>query len=130
MRQLAKTALVAAMLGTAIVGAIPSAQAGVNLSIGVNNRPRSAFWYGPPGPCSGHQYYYGAPMRNCGYSHWNQPIFVGGYWYHGPFYYHYRHGEPWYWWRGQWRRNEWRGSPDGWRNSSTQQWGDEPKFGK
>jgi hypothetical protein len=122
MHKLLKIALVPALLSGIAEGLPQAANAGVTLSVGLANRPHAGFWYGPPGPCAVHRYSYGTPWRDCGYHDWHHPIFIEGSWYHGPFYYRYRHGQRWYWWRGGWRRDEWRGAPGGWRGSA--RWGD------
>jgi hypothetical protein len=122
MKHFVKMAVVAVLLGGSLAAVMPEAQAGVSVSVGIGNRLRPAYWYGPPGPCASYHYSYGAPWRNCGYPYWHDPIFVDGRWYHGPFYYHNYRGQRWYWWRGAWRRDEWRGGPGAWRGKV--QWGD------
>src|SRR5580704_4917619 len=111
-------------LGAAAIGAIAAsapAQAGVHVSVGVGI-PLPGVWYGPPGPCAGYNYTYGAPWDNCGYDYYADPVYIGGVWYHGPFYSRYWHGRQWFWWHGGWRANEWRGDPFAWRAGV--RWGD------
>jgi hypothetical protein len=118
MQKFLKIALVPALLGATFEGFPQAASAGVAVSVGLANRPRPAFWHGPPGPCALYHYSYGTPWRNCGYHYWHHPVFIDGGWYRGPFYYRYLHGHRSYRWRGAWRRDEWHGAPGGWHGSA------------
>jgi|HubBroStandDraft_5_1064220.scaffolds.fasta_scaffold133002_2 hypothetical protein len=113
MLQMKKALFGASLALAAMAGIATTASAEVSASLHIGGRP--AVWYGPPGACARYSYPgerpFGAPWRNCGYPTWHGPIFIDGRWRHGPFYYHARYGERYYWWRGAWRRSEWRGVP-------------------
>jgi hypothetical protein len=119
MKNITKIALGAALLGASVAGFIAPAEAGISVGIGIGV---PGVWYGPPGPCAGYRYYYGTPWASCGYWDYDEPIFVDGYWYHGPFYYRWWHGERQFWFHGGWRVNEWHGGPGGWHGGV--HWGD------
>jgi hypothetical protein len=119
MRALGNIALGAALLGGAIGTAAPAdAQVRIGIGIGV-----PGVWYGPPGPCSAYRHYYGAPWANCGYDYYGEPVYIGGYWYHGPFYSRWWNGYRQFWWHGGWHVNEWRGPAGAWQGGGVR-WGD------
>jgi hypothetical protein len=131
MHHLTKFTLGAAALGAIAAGTSAPAQAGVHVSVGVGiplpgvavgvGVPAPGVWYGPPGACAAYEYTYGAPW-DCGYDSYADPVFIGGAWYHGPFYSRNWHGRQWFWWHGGWHVNEWRGDPLAWRVAG--RWGD------
>ncbi len=121
MHNMTKLALGAVALGA--LTASTAASAGVGVSIGIGIPGPGVAWYGPPGPCAAYRYYYGAPWANCGYSYWGEPVYIGGVWYHGPFYSRWYQGQRWFWWHGGWHVNEWRGAPGAWRWHGAA-WGD------
>lgn len=96
-----KTMLKSAFALAALAGAstfIPnSALAGVNVSVGIGvPGPIYASPYGPDySPYEGSYYY--------------DPIYIGGFWYHGPYRWQMRGGERMFFVNGRWHRNEWRG---------------------
>ncbi len=58
-------------------------------------------YYDPP---------WGYPPDYCNYQLYYEPVYLGGSWYSGPFYYRNFSGVDWFWLNGGWRRNEWRGA--------------------
>jgi hypothetical protein len=95
MKLILRSALATALLAGATALVPGAASAGVNVSVGI----------GVPGPAPlvvvspyDEQYYY-------------EPIYIGGYWYHGPYRWRMRHGERVFFVDGRWRRNEWSGGP-------------------
>jgi len=78
------------------------------VAVGVG-RARTGSLVRTAGPCAAYNYTYGAPWDNCGYDYYADPVYIGGVWYHGPFYSRNWHGRQWFWWHGGWRANEWRG---------------------
>jgi hypothetical protein len=120
MHLMTKIALGAAALSALAMGAVAPAEAGVVVGVGVGV---PGVWYGPPGPCAAYRYYYGAPWANCGWNYWEEPVYIGGVWYHGPFYSRFWHGRRWFWWHGGWHVNEWHGAPGAWRSVGVR-WGD------
>jgi hypothetical protein len=48
-------------------------------------------------------------MGYCPYRVYRQPVYLDGYWYQGPIYYREVRGVPYFWYHGNWRRDEWRG---------------------
>lgn len=109
MTKLLKTAAVAALLsGAALFTAMP-ASAGVSISIGV---PGISFSATSGGYCDR----WGCPGGYWDYPVWYGPVYFGGEWYQGPVYYRRMGGTYYYWVRGGWHRDEWRGPrPRWWR---------------
>ena len=97
MKMTFKSALAAtAMTAVAALMVSVPATAGVDVSVGIGV-PAPVLVVGPgPGysPYEG-QYYY-------------DPIFVSGFWYHGPHRWKMRNGHRVYFLNGRWHRNEWR----------------------
>ena len=107
MKMILKTALMAATIAGAAAFAptIATAQIGITLGIG-GPGPVFAPDYAPCGPGYG-------PCGD-GYNpyegeYYYDPIFFGGYWYHGPYRWRMSGGERVYWIDGGWHRNEWTG---------------------
>jgi hypothetical protein len=77
-------------------------------TISDNRQKKPDFWNEPPSSCQ--RYRFGA-LRNCGYEY--ETVFADGKWHHGPIHFRYQGGQRWFWWRGEWRLDEWRGPPRG-----------------
>jgi hypothetical protein len=100
---------VAALAGAALFATSP-AQAGVSLSFSIGIPNAVAFDYDSGGYCDD----WGCPDE-----YWDMPVYYGpvyyrGGWYQGPVYYRDYGGTRWYWIRGGWRRDEWRGPRPRW----------------
>ena len=117
MKSLWKTTVAAAAMAGASLFASGSAEAGVNVGISFNvPGVPGAVGYdaGSGGYCD---------QMGCPDGYWDYPVFYGpvfyqGAWFNGPVYYRDYGGERWFWVRGGWRRDEWRGPrPGWWRNN-------------
>ena len=112
MKQFLTTTIAAAALAGAALFASSPAQAGVSLSFSIGIPDAIAFDYDSGGYCDD----WGCPDE-----YWDLPVFYGpvyyrGRWYQGPVYYRNYGGARWYWIRGGWRLDEWRGPhPRWWR---------------
>ena len=103
------TIAVAALAGAALFASSP-ARAGVSLSFSIGVPNAIGFDYDSGGYCDD----WGCPD-----AYWDMPVYYGpvyfrGRWFQGPVYYRNRGGERWYWIRGGWRRDEWRGPRPRW----------------
>lgn len=94
MKLILRSAFATALLASATAMVPGVANAGVSIGIGVPAVIVAP--YGPSYSPYDEQYYY-------------EPIYVGGYWYHGPYRWRMHHGERVFFVDGRWRRNEWRG---------------------
>jgi hypothetical protein len=93
MKMILKSAIAVAALAGATVSMSSPAFAGVDVSVGIGI-PGAI--YGPGYSAYDDQYYY-------------EPIYIGGYWYHGPYRWQMRHGQRMFFVDGRWRHDEWRG---------------------
>ena len=115
MKRFGKVALSALMIaGAAAFFAVPaSADGGVGISFGFGPGYESF-----SDPCDYYDYYdeappWGLPPDYCDYPVNFDPVYFDGYWYRGPIYYRYYHGDRLFWLNGGWRHDGWRGSrPD------------------
>src|ERR1700761_8971159 len=110
MKSLLKTASLALTVAASAIGFSPSAQAGFSIGISLGIPNAIGFDYDSGGYCDR----YGWPDE-----YWALPVYYGpvsfdGSWYQGPLYYRDFRGERWYWVRGGWRRDEWRGPRPAW----------------
>lgn len=96
MKLILRSAFATALLASATAMVPGAASAGVGVSIGIGVPAVIVSPYGPGYSAYDDQYYY-------------EPIYVGGYWYHGPYRWRMHHGERVFFVDGRWRRNEWRG---------------------
>jgi hypothetical protein len=100
------------MLAAALLGTTPPASAYVDVGI--------SFGFAGPGytfdPCDYYDYYdapppWGLPADYCDYPVYFEPVFSGGFWYRGPIYYRWYHGDRMFWLNGGWRADGWHGGP-------------------
>lgn len=113
MKRFLMTTIAAAAFGCAAsFAAVPAEAAGINfnLSIGLPIPGAVAFDYGSGGYCDD----YGCPDAYWDMPVYYGPVYYGGRWFQGPIYYREYGGERWYWVRGGWRRDEWRGPRPRW----------------
>jgi hypothetical protein len=112
MKHFLKTTIAAAAIaGAASFAAVP-ANAGVsfNLSIGLPIPGAVAIDYGSGGYCDD----YGCPDMYWDMPVYYGPVYYGGRWFQGPIYYRDYGGTRWYWVRGGWRTDQWRGPRPAW----------------
>ncbi|MDE2183328.1 MAG: hypothetical protein KGJ78_09930, partial [Alphaproteobacteria bacterium] len=99
------TVAVTAVVATAALSAPARAEFSVSFGSG-----GISFTYESGGYCDR----WGCPDGYWDYPIYDCPIFFEGQWYDGPMYYRWYRGERWYWIRGRWHRDQWRGQrPDG-----------------
>jgi hypothetical protein len=112
MKRLLKTMIAAAALAGATGFAAVPAQAGIsfNFSIGLPIPGAVAIDYGSGGYCDE----WGCPDAYWDMPVYYGPVYYGGRWFQGPIYYRDYGGNRWYWVRGGWRRDEWRGPRPNW----------------
>jgi hypothetical protein len=112
MKRFLMTTIAAAAFGCAASFAAVPAEAGINfnLSIGLPIPGAVAFDYGSGGYCDD----YGCPDAYWDMPVYYGPVYYGGRWFQGPIYYRDFGGSRWYWVRGGWRRDEWRGPRPAW----------------
>ncbi|HEY2070777.1 MAG TPA: hypothetical protein VGG48_14575 [Rhizomicrobium sp.] len=107
------TAAAMAMAGATLFGA-GTAQAGIHLGVNINVPVAVpggvAADYDSGGYCDS----YGCPDGYWDYPVYYGPVYSNGAWFNGPVYYRDYGGERWFWVRGGWRRDEWRGPRPGW----------------
>lgn len=103
-----RTAAAAALTSAALFASAPAgAQDSFSVSIGV---PGVAFSYDSGGFCDR----WGCPGDYWDYPVYYGPVYYGGAWFRGPVYYREIHGSRWYWVRGGWHRDHWRGPRPHW----------------
>ena len=110
MRALLRNAAVAAAVAASGFVGAGTAQAGVSFGISIGIPNAIGFDYESGGYCD---------RWGCPDEYWDLPVYYGpvffdGAWYEGPLYYRNYGGERWYWVRGGWRRDEWRGPRPRW----------------
>ncbi|MBN9576831.1 MAG: hypothetical protein J0H26_00555, partial [Alphaproteobacteria bacterium] len=99
-----KSALVGMAFGGSLLAfTAPASAAGVGISVAPNGA--IGFSLATGGYCD---------RWGCPGDYWNYPVYYGpiyyeGTWYRGPMYYRTIRGERYYWVRGGWRRDHWRG---------------------
>jgi hypothetical protein len=112
MRQFAKATLGALLFAAAMLATTLPASAYVDVGI--------SFGFAGPGytfdPCDYYDYYdapppWGLPPDYCEYPVYFEPVFYGGFWYRGPIYYRWYHGDRVFWLNGGWHADGWRGGP-------------------
>ena len=108
MRTFFKVITTAAVLtGAAMFASAPARADGVSITIGV---PGIGFSYSSGGYCDD----WGCPQDYWDYPVYYGPVYYRGEWYRGPVYYRLRHGHYYYWLRGGWHRDQWRGPRPRW----------------
>lgn len=102
-----------ALAGAALFGA-GSANAGVDFNVSIGVPGAVGLDYDSGGYCDDA----GCPDQYWDYPVYYGPVFYAGNWFNGPVYYRDFGGARWFWVRGGWHRDEWRGRhPNWWRDN-------------